>query len=332
MRTEVRTLIAADFDTRSAADVSALLRHADMRVRQKAQFELVRRGDVAVARSLRRRIRRTAWPASMASGASRSWRGRQGRGAARGAPDAVPYRCRRRDPRAGGEDDRRPALRAGGRERSCRCSPTPRRAPGSSRPRRSAGSPTSRRRRTIVAMLAANDDKDVYLRHAGSLALLAHRRRAGARRALARTRRAACASPPSSRCAGLRSPEVARFVTDADDAIVLEAARAINDDGGDRRRRCRRWRGCSTTKRSPREPLLRRAISANLKVGIGRGARAARGVRRRLRPAAVDARRGGCGPGRLGEIRRRWIASTASISASRKAARRLPPLRPPCFA
>ena len=46
MRAEVRTLIAATFEARSAADLATLLRHVDMRIRQKAQFELVRRGDV----------------------------------------------------------------------------------------------------------------------------------------------------------------------------------------------------------------------------------------------------------------------------------------------
>ena len=82
----------------------------------------------------------------------------------------------------------------------------------------------------IVAMLAANDDKDVYLRHAGSLALS----RIGDSAALG-----ALSQHPSRgvRIAAiialrrLRSAEVARFVTDSDDAIVLEAARAINDDG-----------------------------------------------------------------------------------------------------
>ncbi len=45
-RKEVQALLLADFAGRSAAEVAALLRHRDMRVRQKAQFDLVRRGDV----------------------------------------------------------------------------------------------------------------------------------------------------------------------------------------------------------------------------------------------------------------------------------------------
>ena len=46
-RAETRALIAADFKTRTPADLVALLRHADMRVRTKAQFELVDRGAAA---------------------------------------------------------------------------------------------------------------------------------------------------------------------------------------------------------------------------------------------------------------------------------------------
>ena len=47
MRKEVLTLLKADFRSRPVDGVSSLLRHADMRVRQKAQFELARRGDLA---------------------------------------------------------------------------------------------------------------------------------------------------------------------------------------------------------------------------------------------------------------------------------------------
>ena len=46
MRKEVQALLAEDFSQRAAGDLRPLLRHADMRVRQKAQFDLVRRGDV----------------------------------------------------------------------------------------------------------------------------------------------------------------------------------------------------------------------------------------------------------------------------------------------
>ena len=117
----------------------------------------------------------------------------------------------------------------------------------------------------IVAMLAANDDKDVLLRHAGSLALS----RLGDTVALG-----ALSTHPSRgvRIAAiialrrLRSAEVARFLADSDDAIVLEAARAINDDGSIEAALPALAR-LLETKGTGSEPLLRRAISANLRLG-----------------------------------------------------------------
>jgi quinoprotein glucose dehydrogenase len=62
MRAEVRSLLAARFDSRAAADLVPLLRHADMRVRLKAQFELARRNDAeaftSAARQLEHRLAR----------------------------------------------------------------------------------------------------------------------------------------------------------------------------------------------------------------------------------------------------------------------------------
>ena len=52
---EVRSLLAQSFDARAAADLGVLLQHADMRVRLKAQFELVRRADVTTLRLAARR-------------------------------------------------------------------------------------------------------------------------------------------------------------------------------------------------------------------------------------------------------------------------------------
>ena len=117
----------------------------------------------------------------------------------------------------------------------------------------------------IVAMLAANDDKDVYLRHAGSLALS----RIGDSAAIGalsqhQSRGVRLAAVIALR--RLRSAEVTRFVADSDDAIVLEAARAINDDGSIEAALPALAR-LLDTKAAGSEPLLRRAISANLKVG-----------------------------------------------------------------
>ena len=266
MRAEVRTLIAANFSTRSATDLSTLLRHADMRIRQKAQFELVRRGDVksllAAAKDPANQLARIhgVWGVAQLA--------RTAKGGQEHAPLLVPFLT-----------DQDAEIRA----QTAKMIGDLRYAPaaaklvpllGDSAPRarffaaealgRIAYKPATAQ---IVTMLAANDDADVYLRHAGSLALS----RIGDAAALG-----ALSSNPSRgvRIAAiialrrLRSPEVGRFVTDADDAIVLEAARAINDDGGIDGALPALARVLDE-KRFTAEPLLRRAISANLKVGTG---------------------------------------------------------------
>jgi quinoprotein glucose dehydrogenase len=117
----------------------------------------------------------------------------------------------------------------------------------------------------ILKMLEANNDEDVYLRHAGVLAL--------ARIAKEEPVAALADSPNRAmRIAAvlvlrrLRSEKVALFLKDKDEYIVTEAARAINDD----------WSiegalpalaATLNEKRFSSEPLLRRAINACLRVG-----------------------------------------------------------------
>ena len=178
----------------------------------------------------------------------------------------------------------------------------------------------------IVAMLAANDDKDVYLRHAGSLALsrigdAAALARAGAapsaRRAHRRGRRAAPDAQPGRRAVPRRQRRDRR----------RSRRRARSTTTARSRRRCRRWRASLEDKRFTSEPLLRRAISANLKVGSAEAlARLAAFAADTSRPQR-DARRSGRRARRLG-------GSVADGSRRRhlprpgKAARRLRPRRP----
>ena len=99
-------------------------------------------------------------------------------------------------------------------------------------------------------MLAANDDRDVYLRHAGSLALVAHRRHRRPRGAVART------SPARAHCRRRRAPPPAE---PRGRAVRRRQRRDGGARGGsrdqrrrvDRRRRCRRWRDSSTTSDLP---------------------------------------------------------------------------------
>lgn len=264
MRTEVRTLIAAPFGPRPAAELATMLRHIDMRIRQKAQFELVRRGDVqtlaAAAKDPAHKLARIHGVWGIAQLA------RTGKDGAKYAALVTPLL---KDPDA---EIRAQAAKMLGDIRYAEAAPNLVALLADSEPRprffaaealgRIAYKPAAA---PIVAMLAANDDKDVYLRHAGSLALS----RLGDASALG-----ALSAHPSRgvRIAAivalrrLRSAEVARFVTDADEAIVLEAARAINDDGSIEAALPALAR-LLDSKSSFNVPLLRRAINANLKVG-----------------------------------------------------------------
>jgi putative heme-binding domain-containing protein len=117
----------------------------------------------------------------------------------------------------------------------------------------------------VVAMLAANDGQDVYLRNAGVVALTGfgdhaaiadlstHQSRAVRLAAVVALRR-------------LHDASVARFLDDADPLVVTEAARAINDEGGIVDAVPALARVLERPNVSG-EPLVRRAISANLRVG-----------------------------------------------------------------
>jgi putative membrane-bound dehydrogenase-like protein len=117
----------------------------------------------------------------------------------------------------------------------------------------------------LLAMLKANHDGDVYLRHAAVLALA----RIGQVEPLV----ALTSNPDKSlRLAAvlalrqMKNANVARFLSDADEYIVTEAARAINDDESIPSA----LPALAATLRETRftgEPLLRRAINAALRVG-----------------------------------------------------------------
>src|SRR5690606_4985224 len=117
----------------------------------------------------------------------------------------------------------------------------------------------------IVGMLAENDDQDVYLRQSGATALA----RIGDAEALgalsehpSRAVRIAAGVAPRSR----QDPVVAPFHEDEDEYGVTEAARAINDDGGIEGA-LPALAALLEANRFSAEPLLRRVISANLRVG-----------------------------------------------------------------
>lgn len=258
-RVEVKQLLTQDFAPRTPADLTALLRHADMRVRQKAQFELVARGAAQpLVKAAEDRTHRLARVHAL-------WGlGQLARKDAQHARLLTPFLtdeddeiCAQAaklagDVRMTGAGDvltamlehRAPRVRFFAAEALGRI----RYAPSVAR---------------LVHMLAANDDRDVYLRHAGTLALS----RIGNAAALGDL-----SKHPSRavRLAGIvalrrmKGPEVARFLDDRDEQVVTEAARAINDDGGIPQG-TEALAGLLDEKRFTSEPLIRRIISANLR-------------------------------------------------------------------
>ncbi|MFD2098444.1 PVC-type heme-binding CxxCH protein [Flagellimonas iocasae] len=117
----------------------------------------------------------------------------------------------------------------------------------------------------LLDMLAKNADKDIYLRHAAVLALS----RIGDYQPLVELAKSENRSLKIAAVLVLRRmkrPEVATFLSDADEYIVTEAARAINDDRGIEKA-LPQLAALLENPKSSSEPLIRRAINAALRVG-----------------------------------------------------------------
>lgn len=225
---EVGRLFREGFRHRGADELVVLLGHLDRRVRQRAQFALAERGPAMVAR-----LADVA-----ASGADRMARIHAiwalGQIADDGVlPAAAASLVARLDDRDA--EVRAQAAKVLGEARLVAASGALMRALGdeSLRVRASAAMSLGRLRAReahapIVAMLAENDGRDVFLRHAGVLALA----RLGERDATL-----LLATEPQTElrlCATLvlrrwRDPAIERMLSDSDDRVVAEAARAIND-------------------------------------------------------------------------------------------------------
>ena len=260
-RAEVRKLIAENFAARTPADLTSLLRHADMRIRQKAQFELVRRGDVqplaAIVKDPSHQLARVHAMWGIAQLARQS------------AAQAALLTPLLTD---GDAEIRAQAAKLLGdlKYAAAAAQLLPLLKDPAPRPRFFAAEALGRlghkpATAPLVEMLAANDDKDALLRHAGALALS----RIGDAAALATLSTHASKAVRIAAIVALRrmrDPELARFAADRDEEVALEAARAINDDGGIAKA-LPALAQCLADARLTSEPLLRRAISANLKVG-----------------------------------------------------------------
>lgn len=287
-RADTRRLLAESFANRSSDDLRNLLAHDDMRVRLEAQFELVRRQDV-----------RTLLEAAGSTAALAPLHGLWGvaqlaRSDARHAASLVAFL------QAGDPEVRAQAAKMLG---DVRYEPAgdallPLLHDPADRPRFFAAEALGRIAyrdavQPLIAMLEANDDRDVYLRHAGTLAL-ARIGDVGPVAALSTHASRALRIAAVVALRRMASPELARFLNDQDEYIVAEAARAINDDGGVQAALPALARVLDDPRFSA-EPLIRRSVNANLRVGTAETARRlasfalASGGAAALRAEAIDA-------------------------------------------
>jgi quinoprotein glucose dehydrogenase len=117
----------------------------------------------------------------------------------------------------------------------------------------------------IVALLESNNDKDIYIRHAASLAL-ARIGDEGKVVALSKHPSRAVRLGAVVALRRMRNAGIAQFLNDNDEFVVTEAARGINDDLSIEGALAPLGNILNST-RFKNEPLIRRAINANLRVG-----------------------------------------------------------------
>jgi quinoprotein glucose dehydrogenase len=117
----------------------------------------------------------------------------------------------------------------------------------------------------LIALLESNNDEDAYIRHAASLALS----RVGKVEPIAALSNHQSKAVRMGAVLALRrleSPELAKFLNDSDEYVVTEAARAIHDDFSVPAALPALGAILNTTPFN-NEPLIRRVISANQRVG-----------------------------------------------------------------
>jgi quinoprotein glucose dehydrogenase len=267
VRTETLRLMQLEYEKQKPDYLYALLSNADMRVRQKAQFELVRRGEVGkpwLIEAIEQKENRLARVHGM-------WGlGQWAR--AHGGADAMHLSTclKDQDP----EIVAQAAKMLGDlRHTAAGVDVLPLLKHANYRVRFYAAEALGRMAyqpalQPLLDMLEANNDQDLYIRHAGVLALS----RIGNVEAMTKL----VGNPSKAlRTAAvlvlrrLASPEVARFLTDADEYIVTEAARAINDDLSIPAA-LPALAGMLKDTRFASEPLVRRAINAALRTGAER--------------------------------------------------------------
>jgi quinoprotein glucose dehydrogenase len=277
----VRTkkLIEEGMEKRPLAELAELLGHADMRVRQEAQFEIAARGDLNVLENTAKSARPAMARIHAIWGLGQLARGNQA-DAARLLPilmkdseDEIRAQAAKTASDVPAETLRNPeflgALIQSLKDPSARV--------------RSFAAITLARAKdekaapALLEMLKENNDTDPVLRHAAAIGL------------------AGCASPAALRACTthesravrlgavvalrrIKSAELAAFLADSDPLVVAEAARAIHDESVDAALPavaalsaklatfCKLPAG-TKEEPSPRDAILRRVLNANFRLG-----------------------------------------------------------------
>ncbi|GEP97065.1 DUF7133 domain-containing protein [Chitinophaga cymbidii] len=263
VRMEVKSLLAEDFSKRKEAALGGLLKNPDMRVRLKAQFELVKRkakGNDIFLQMLQQRDNQLArvhaiWGICQLARQDKQY-----------AAVLIPV-LKDNDP-----EIRAQAAKWLGDIRYSEAGPAlvPLLKDTASRARFFAAEALGRIKyepavQPIIDFLESNNDEDAYLRHAGCLALSR----------IGKTEPVIALSSSPSRALRIAAvvtlrrmshPGIAGFLNDTDEFIVTEAARAINDDLSIKEALPALANLLNTTTFTS-EALLRRAINASLRVG-----------------------------------------------------------------
>ncbi|WP_128545317.1 HEAT repeat domain-containing protein [Larkinella soli] len=258
-----RRLLAADFTKESEGVLADHLRNPDMRVRQKAQFELAKRGAKGAA-VFEAALKQTDHQLARVHAIwGQSQLARQNRQYARALM-----------PLLGDADDeiQAQAARWLGDLRYADAGATlvPMLKDANARVRFFAAEALGRIAyepavQPIIDMLQANDDQDVYLRHAGTLAL-ARIGKAEPVVALAKSPSKALRIAAVVALRRMNHPGIADFLADADEYVVTEAARGINDDLSIKAALPALGNLLASTN-FKNEALIRRAVNANVRVG-----------------------------------------------------------------
>lgn len=265
IRQETKALIQSDFSKKNKPELGQLLKHQDMRIRQKAQFELAKKGGDGF-NELAAATKQTEHQLARIHGL---WGiGQLARKNIKYANTFTQY-LTDADP----EIQAQAAKMIGDvRYKGASAELIPLLEHSSLRVQFFAAEALGRTAdaagiQPIIAMLESNNDEDAWLRHAGILALARINNPAPI---------IALKDSPSRalRIAGvvalrrMKNPAVAQFLTDKDEYIVTEAARAINDDYSIEAA-LPALANILKESRFTSEALLRRAINANLRVGKG---------------------------------------------------------------